>query len=85
MYDICGLTYNDRPKSRVEKLLIDIINGGIHPTPSEITIGNGLKVVGNTLQIDTTDTFDSATGRKPFSTQGLAYQLEKAETVMDRI
>ncbi len=86
-YEMDGIVYNERPKSRVEKLLIDIYNkitGGGGGGEIDVNIGNGIKVVGNTLMMDTTSTIETG-NIKPASSDGLQKQFDKAEMILNRV
>lgn len=83
-YKICGLIYDTNPKSRIEKLLDDVIakidGGGGKPEG----IGNGLTVVGNTLMLDMSPQATSGS-TLPISSNSVMNEIDKAETILGRI
>lgn len=82
-YVLDGIYYNGRPHSRVEKILIDILMNGGGGGGGEIDkkLGNGLKVVGNKLMMDTTEIIESGNA-KPAAAKGMHNQLDKAEYIL---
>lgn len=86
VFNVDGLEYTDKlPHSRVERILYKILakqsGGGGSDDPD---IGYGLTIVGNTIRLDTIDDM-SQTSNKPITSNAVATQIEKAETIMSRI
>ena len=71
----------------IERRLSDLeekIKPGPGPTPQPTGIGKGLKVVGNTLMVDTKDPVTSGSDL-PASSGSLYREFEKAETILNAI
>ena len=86
-YEMNGLVYNNQPKSRVEKLLKDIykkITGGGGGGDIDVDLGNGVKVVNNTLMMDTTRDIKSG-NIKPAASAGVQDQIDKADIILQMI
>ena len=85
-YTICGLFYNDSPKSRIEKLLIDIYNkeSGGGGGESDLDIGRGLKVMNGVLSVNSTSVIETGNDL-PAQSNGVYQQIEKADMILQRI
>lgn len=84
VFNIDGLTYTDElPHSRIERILYKILKkeggGG-----GDYNIGNGLKIVGNKLVLDTSDNADTSSN-KPITSNAVYNELEKTDTIMSGI
>lgn len=85
-YTICGLFYNENPKSRIEKILLDIYNkgGGGDDPESDLDIGRGLKVMNGVLSVNSTSVIETGNDL-PAQSNGVYQQIEKADMILQRI
>lgn len=92
-FNIDGLTYTDKlPHSRIERILYAILKkqggggGGdeslVIDDPTDL--GNGLKISGNSITIDATNSMDPNSS-KPITSNAVYEQLEKADILLARI
>lgn len=87
-YTICGLFYNENPKSRIEKILLDIYNkgggGGEDDPESDLDIGRGLKVTNGVLSVNSTSVIETG-NNLPAQSNGVHQQIEKADMILQMI
>lgn len=86
-YTICGLFYNENPKSRIEKILLDIYNkggGGGDDPESDLDIGRGLKVMNGVLSVNSTSAIETG-NNLPADSNGVYQQIDKADRILQMI